>query len=139
VAQRRHHDDARGRVVGQDILGHLHAIDVVDGDIQRHQVRPQLFVLLDGLGAVVRLAADLVAMLREHALEHQPHEQGIVNHQDSLAHGCYTFGETAPSPASEGGRRKDEEPPATSIHPSSFIPHPCFAGCHPSGLALVLL
>ena len=57
-----------------------------DGHHQVHgdKVGLELLVERDGLFAVGRLARDLPAGLGRHAADQLPHEQGVVNHQESF-------------------------------------------------------
>jgi hypothetical protein len=86
LAHRGAHDDLGVGIVRDDLLDRGDAVHLGHDHVHRHEVGLKLFVLLYRLDAILSLSNDFKAVLRKDPFDHHPHDDGIVDDEDSLAH-----------------------------------------------------
>src|SRR5215216_459251 len=87
LAERRAHDDLRGRVRGHDLRQGREPVLLRHRDVERDEVGLQRLELRERLDAVAGLADHLVAALGQRIADHLAHEGGVVDDEDA-GHGC---------------------------------------------------
>src|SRR5579883_817262 len=82
IADGRHHDDARVRIVANDVLNCLDALHLRHGDIHEHEVWPRAVVFGDGGDSVSRLSGYLAAKRVDHLDQVLTREDRVVHYQE---------------------------------------------------------
>ena len=73
------------RIELADLAHRVDAAHVGHHDVHRHEIGPQLLVLLDRLDARLRLADDLESRLLQDVADHGAHEDRVVTDENRLA------------------------------------------------------